>query len=667
MHDWRHGFTGPTWRRDASESGNSSSDFAWTRHQSSSSQELSQCSSGSPQRQRQVTSSFHSRQDEVGPLVDFGRQVSDHSNGGTSLASSSQQYADPGQTLIFLDWDDTLFPTTEIFHNYRVPRKPKDWDCALPADLERKLEPWREAVQQYLSVACSLSDCCTIVTSSTSPWVDCCIKRFAPNLSALFNRERGGPRVIYAERFSSRRNAKMDSFGEPLERHTCELTAGKLAAMRREAERFYSSYPQQTWKNILSLGDMKYEHDALYELALSRQTIERECLRTKAIILPGSASLSELTLRLQFSRLMLPAYVRYNGNIDLDLRSAPDPLQAIAESLDMPQLGDLPFPRHAWGRTPVPEDQVAAEALAEVAVTVHDSLWQESFREVKVPTFVAGAKTFLSTASLWSNRSARECDPNPATKGLTLEAVVCGIVEGVVATMAVSIVALVSTGGRISAAETLVDFCFACYTFGGMVLVLSTLHWGVDPCVYERYVSPSMSALEARKIYVVQPWAERVANVIYRQALGYRWADSMYVLFQLAVGQLPDLWAKRLLHYVVQSVANACCLTPGDGARARCCLLGIASFTEASLRLASLLHARYGLESVSFSWTFLFLVGIARFGSLAWFVYLALVLRRHTLVCAFQMRLFAACCAHLLNCTFAFQDRIRNKDMFKMA
>lgn len=250
-------------------------------------------------------------------------------------------------------------------------------DISLPREREKQMTAWREALHQYLCVACSLSEHCTIVTSSSPGWVESCVDSFAPNLKPLLDQSRLN--IVHApiSEKTRRKHGSLTIFEK-------EMTDAKLAAMRTEATNFYSRYPKQSWKNILSLGDMKYEYDALQELAHSRQSVGRERLNTKAILLPRKPSLSELTLRLKFSCLMLPVYVKYNGNIDLDLRTAVDPLQAIARAVGMPQLGDVPFPRHAWGRTPMPDGQVADEALDEVAVAVHELLLEEVEAPVRV-------------------------------------------------------------------------------------------------------------------------------------------------------------------------------------------------------------------------------------------------------------------------------------------
>lgn len=284
------------------------------------------------------------------------------------MASSQQRFAEPGQTLIFFDWDDTLFPTSALFERWNLPKRAGRWPRVLPPALERELQPWRDAVYQYLSVAAGLSDRCVIITNATSPWVESCISHFAPLLKPLLERS-SALRVVYAgDVFRSR--------GDTLENIDAgALTKAKLAAMQQEAEAFYSRYPAQTWKNVLSLGDMRYEREAVHQLATQRLSSHRERLRTKALLLPTKPSLSEITLRLRFSRLLLPAYIHFDGCFDLDLRSAADPLQEIANALGIPQLGALPFPRHAWGRTPVPDEELAAEALDEVAVTVHESVF----------------------------------------------------------------------------------------------------------------------------------------------------------------------------------------------------------------------------------------------------------------------------------------------------
>ncbi|CAE8597433.1 unnamed protein product [Polarella glacialis] len=162
-------------------------------------------------------------------------------------------------------------------------------------------------------------------------------------------------RVVYAREHlkSNDLQPSRHATRDKLTKEECEehQTLAKFIAMRQEVTDFYSQYPKQTWKNVLSLGDMPYEHDAVQELAYRRVTPKgkRERLRTKSIILPSGPSMSEILLRLHFCGAMLAAYVQFDGDFDLDLR-ANDPLASIGEALNLSALAALPFSRHAWGR-----------------------------------------------------------------------------------------------------------------------------------------------------------------------------------------------------------------------------------------------------------------------------------------------------------------------------
>merc|ERR1719264_1041027 len=103
----------------------------------------------------------------------------------------------------------------------------------------------------------------------------------------------------------------------------------KMAVMQREADDFYSRYPGQTWKNVLSFGGGPLEHSAVQEVTFQRRSPARENLRTKAITEPFAPSVGELALRLEFGARLMPAYVRFDGDICLNLQVAEEPLAAI--------------------------------------------------------------------------------------------------------------------------------------------------------------------------------------------------------------------------------------------------------------------------------------------------------------------------------------------------
>jgi len=280
------------------------------------------------------------------------------------------------QTVIFFDWDETLFPTSELLGRWKLNwRTPGEH---LSPKQHILLSEWSAAASAYLTAACSLSAQVTIITNSSPPWVETCVSRFGgKDLKEVFA-SHSGLKVVYApslfagkERDGAKLAPSRLKVAECHHEKQSQFTYAKYYAMKKETEAFYSKYPWQTWKNILSLGDMEYEHDAVQEVAFKRVAKQmHERIRTKAIVLPTEPSISEITSRLRFSLHMLPAYVSFDGDIDLDLRHASDPLAAIAEALGMAALCDLHFSRHAWGReyTPAAEDE--SKMLTSLAMVI---------------------------------------------------------------------------------------------------------------------------------------------------------------------------------------------------------------------------------------------------------------------------------------------------------
>merc|ERR1712190_396558 len=147
------------------------------------------------------------------------------------------------------------------------------------------------------------------------------------------------------------------------------LTKIKFSAMWKEAREFYSKYPEQTWKNILSFGDSEYEHDAAQDLGWRRKTPARERLRIKTIVTPTCPGIKALTNRLRIANAIMPAYINFDGNLDVDLNT-PDRLRAIADALEMPEL------RNVIPEEPLEEvDEAKMEAdLTELTAILHDRL-----------------------------------------------------------------------------------------------------------------------------------------------------------------------------------------------------------------------------------------------------------------------------------------------------
>jgi len=299
----------------------------------------------------------------------FGRQI--------STATSSCLYADAAQTLLFLDWDDTLFPTTALFQTWGLRR---DFPArGLPEGLGGLLEDWGAALKDFLAAACAMSERCIIVTNSKRPWVQTCIEHFAPAaglLDAAGEWTIGQSRlsVVYALEVAATKRRTSRSSMRPVlneaileEEVTEHLMKAKQVSMQQEAKDFYSKYPGQTWKNLLSIGDMRYEHVALQEVTFRRVGNERERLRTKAITVPTSPSMGQISARLRCMRHLLYTCVHVDGDLSIDLEGVEEPLQKLGAAFGIPEITRLTPLHYAWKEDSAPSNEELTAALADLA------------------------------------------------------------------------------------------------------------------------------------------------------------------------------------------------------------------------------------------------------------------------------------------------------------
>mmetsp|Transcript_44663 Transcript_44663/g.83874 ORF Transcript_44663/g.83874 Transcript_44663/m.83874 type:complete len:330 (+) Transcript_44663:67-1056(+) len=295
-------------------------------------------------------------------------------------------YSLADQTIIFFDWDDTLFPTTQLFDRWGL-RASADYLCALSREEEQDLQEWRDALFDLLKKSCMLASKCIILTNSQRPWVQNCIDCFAPDLKQLFD-EYEGLETVYAKEYAPGKLHSARSMAPVLrkvaseEEFVVEQTFTKYVAMKSKVKEFYSRYAGQTWKNVLSFGDMPYEYHAMQDVTFHRVAPrwKQETVRTKCFMLPSGPSLSELALRLQFHEKVLVVYVHFDGDLRLDLTTEADPLDAIADAVGVPELSPCfphsplsltsPLSLHQWGIGPKPQKMEIQHELATVEMIV---------------------------------------------------------------------------------------------------------------------------------------------------------------------------------------------------------------------------------------------------------------------------------------------------------
>eukprot|EP00444_Apocalathium_aciculiferum_P002230 CAMPEP_0183399580 /NCGR_PEP_ID=MMETSP0370-20130417/12026_1 /TAXON_ID=268820 /ORGANISM="Peridinium aciculiferum, Strain PAER-2" /LENGTH=359 /DNA_ID=CAMNT_0025580751 /DNA_START=52 /DNA_END=1131 /DNA_ORIENTATION=+ len=254
-----------------------------------------------------------------------------------SFATSSADWRKPEQVLFFLNWDDTLFPTT--WFNSRLHFK--SWARgasnaeevlgALDAKDREHLDGLDQAARAFLVAAASLGEVC-IVTSSQHGWAERTCEAFLPRLSAT--RTLLGIKVRHTCDVNiAKRRASVGGW-TPLMPDEQEALEKSVAVKRIELtmvkalRAFYGR--EGAWRNVLSFGDGARERHALQNLGFrhgnrrSARTCEPEALRVKTVKLSNDPSCHELCEQLQVVQSSLVSMVAWRDDFDLDLGCSDD-------------------------------------------------------------------------------------------------------------------------------------------------------------------------------------------------------------------------------------------------------------------------------------------------------------------------------------------------------
>mmetsp|Transcript_72406 Transcript_72406/g.162652 ORF Transcript_72406/g.162652 Transcript_72406/m.162652 type:complete len:418 (+) Transcript_72406:68-1321(+) len=257
---------------------------------------------------------------------------------------SQFNFANPDQTVVVFDWDDTLFPTTYVQDDLHL-----DWQVPLhrqriPTAAKEKIATCEMRAGELLEKAYSLSHV-VVVTLASNGWVDLACEQIFPRVGNKL-REMEIP-VIYAqdavgEIQTTYDKAQFQSSAD-VERYW-GLVKGH--AIAKAVGRFYSQYEGQSWKNILSVGDSNFERYGLLA-ATSAYMQERgmaiegvavwgptqegcwstetgghiKKLRAKCCKLVDSPDCDELNVELEMLKKWLEAMVALDAGFDLDLEA----------------------------------------------------------------------------------------------------------------------------------------------------------------------------------------------------------------------------------------------------------------------------------------------------------------------------------------------------------
>lgn len=213
----------------------------------------------------------YSTTSNVSSVADFLESHSMRSSWGDARseprgrAMSGADFADRAQTVIIFDWDDTLFPTCLVKGVLRLdPRLPMDQQGPLaerlPADELVRLQLCERHAVALLRASQSRGHV-VVVTLATRPWVTIACKYFYPSMGQALS-SLNIP-IIYSQEGiteAQRRESQGLTSMSEAERFW-GLVKGR--AISEEVQRFYSQYPGQTWKNIISIGDSRFERYGL--------------------------------------------------------------------------------------------------------------------------------------------------------------------------------------------------------------------------------------------------------------------------------------------------------------------------------------------------------------------------------------------------------------------
>jgi len=168
-----------------------------------------------------------------------------------------------------------------------------------------------------------------IVTLAREGWVELSCKNFLPGLNEVLREL--GIEVFYARDMLSRwkvRCAMLDNLDL--------LQLMKQAAMRRCIKRLYSR-PTRSWKNLISIGDSRTEHDALTEVAFAcvqhdQAGLQKNC-RCKTVKLLEEPDMLHLTAELEVLAGWIQPLAIYDGDIEVDLSNSEESLSTMEKLL----------------------------------------------------------------------------------------------------------------------------------------------------------------------------------------------------------------------------------------------------------------------------------------------------------------------------------------------
>mmetsp|Transcript_20342 Transcript_20342/g.38503 ORF Transcript_20342/g.38503 Transcript_20342/m.38503 type:complete len:381 (+) Transcript_20342:74-1216(+) len=275
-----------------------------------------------------------------------------------STASHITGWHERDETMVILDWDDTLCPTTWIrsdprlqwselapcfSHEPEMPLRLVVADNQQRAEMDdgsdstvsplpgaiRTTMSMKEALEQHVQTVVALLKLASelghvkLVTLAKPAWLESSIANFLPGLVGVL--QHFDVEIVYArdsmpERDQFRAANDDRDVGQVL----------KTKAISGVVKRFYNSGRRtRSWKNILSIGDSECEKYAVQDVVFRHSQKdhaghEKRC-RCKAVKMLERPDLLFLTGQLQAIISWLAKIAYYDGDMDIDLDDLLEP------------------------------------------------------------------------------------------------------------------------------------------------------------------------------------------------------------------------------------------------------------------------------------------------------------------------------------------------------
>lgn len=241
-----------------------------------------------------------------------------------SVAESTAEFASPNQAVILFDWDDTLCPTHWIrdkFPSLLKAAPDEDWAQNPLRELEAEV---KKLLEESLEVGRVV-----IVTNALEPWVTTSCKNFFPGLLPIVE----NIQVMYARSIYTSYGIDSPQSRPQLNDRLVEsgFREGAAPLNSFEAPRLWkenafhlalnelhSEYEQQSWKNIICIGDSPVEHQAVRKVIAQRPNRNRRCF-TKTIKFLQEPSIQELIAQVKMMQGALPRMITYDGQLDIEI------------------------------------------------------------------------------------------------------------------------------------------------------------------------------------------------------------------------------------------------------------------------------------------------------------------------------------------------------------